>query len=1149
MGNGARLDVCGYHEPTMRKLRNIAAVVVMAVAAIAIGLWLLRDQPRRIVQAALAERLDADVSLGSLRVDGMSAVRLGRIRVRMHAAPGLREVRVAEIEAGGALRDMAGGRFQYLRLIGVEIVVDPAAGAVWPTTVGIATSPEAARLEIADGRLTVLAPEGDSVVEFSAELNDLGLVPTGTLSFTSDRLQLDPLFRLAGLSVPGGVLQVHAEGVDGELLVAANDPRVQLSVRAEGVSAAGQPDLAVGTIEGTVVEETTGVFHIEVVPSLPSVAEARFEATVATSPWRVTWLHMSANGVDAGAWSLLANPRPRQWGVTGGTVDLEVAGEPARGLAVDLAAHDLDVDGPFAIRGDLAGKGELRTGDSGVPAGRFELTGRFARPPFETVPNTMLDAVLPAELAASVDLAAAGGRLSGALKLTTAAAGDLDVTGTAELAAPGPLDARWSWSGGDLGRLLETLAPDAAAAIPGGMVATGAVAARGRLGGDLGSPTVDGQVEVRDLVALPRGAPVGGASAWRLDGELSVARFAWSSAAPAIEIDLPETQLTVTVDPLDPVPLTVQGAAALDVASGGTRIRQVVVDAGGLGTARFEADWRSTTAASARLAARVDDLGAWLGLAEPVLGDSASSTRATGRATIEIEATRDDAGWSFGGPIEVAGAGLNAAGGSRVLEGLAASAALKGVAGPDGRLSTNAVATLGGFQLLWGTHYADFSDRHAVVTIDANRSADGDAAVEAQLELPPQAVLAGSLRFTAEVPPAWKGSLTVDDIGGFWERYVEVPFQGTLGTAGGLRVEGGELRARLRGTVDAVVTATGEVGLEGLSLSAADDGFNLDKLQLQLPVDLGWTEAAGVQAGEPQRGSLAFDRAAVGGVQLAATATELALLGDAVMMVGDLHLPVLGGEVVLENAGFADLARPSRHLRAAVGLRRISLAEISRALGLPPLAGDVTGRFPRVQYGNGVLTVDGTGELSIFGGTVTMRGITGSDLLTRYPRLKFSADWREIDLAQVTHTFDFGTMSGIVEGELVDCEIFRDVPIRFRGRLQSVPHEGVKQRISLKAVNNIAIVGTGSGLGFLDSGLRRFIDSYAYRGIGVEMVLSQDHFLLRGLERRGDRELFVKGRFPLRLDVVNVDPGMTVSFRTMIQRLRTLDVTTVTRQP
>jgi len=342
---------------------------------------------------------------------------------------------------------------------------------------------------------------------------------------------------------------------------------------------------------------------------------------------------------------------------------------------------------------------------------------------------------------------------------------------------------------------------------------------------------------------------------------------------------------------------------------------------------------------------------------------------------------------------------------------------------------------------------------------------------------------------------------------------------------------------------------SGDAELDRLSIAAADDGSHVQNLQIQLPVDLGWTEDGAVEERHPQRGSFKFDSASVGGVQLSATATELSVLGDTVTAMGGLHLPVLGGEVVLENVELAELTRSSRHLAASVELLRISLTEVARAVGLPPLEGDVAGRFPRVRFSNGVLTVDGTGELSLFGGTVTMRDIAGSDLLTHYPRLKFSADWRDIDLAQLTRTFDFGAMSGIVEGQLVDCEIFRDVPIGFRGVLRSVPRKGVPRRISLKAVNNIAIVGTGSGLGFLDRGLRRFISSYAYHSIGVEMLLSNDHFLLRGLERRGDQELFVKGRFPLRVDVVNVQPGMTVSFRTMIERLRTLDVTTATPQP
>lgn len=1133
----------------MPKLRRIAVVAVLTVAAIAVGLWLLRDQPRRIVQAALAERLGAEVSVGSLHLESTSSARLGEVGIRMPGAPGLEEIRVTEIIAHGALGDVSRGRFRSLRLVGVEVIVDPAAGAVWPTAVGPQVRPEVARLEIAGGRVTVLSPEGDSVVEIAAEMNDVGVAATGTLRFSSDRLQLDPLLRLVGVSAPDGAPRMHAEGVAGELVVAAGDPRLQLEVRTEGVSAEGWPALTMAELEGTLIEETPGLFRLTVSPLLPSVAEARLEATLAASPWRVTWLRATARGLDAAAWSLPELDSPRPWSVVGGTIDLEVSGEPTRGLSVDLAAHGIDVVGAVPVCGDLAGHGEVRRLDGDAWAGRIELGGRLARPPSGTAPEVMLDAVLPATLATSVELGAGGRSLSGSIRVATAAVGAVEVVGAAGLGSGAPVDARWTWNGGDLGGLLGTLVPDAAASMPGSLVVTGEVTASGRLGGDTTTSTVTGEVLVRELVVHSGGADAGAAPAWRLQGERPVAHLAWTSAAPSVQVDVPETRLTVTVDPLDPLPVVLRAAADFDLASGSGRIRQAVVDAGSLGSARFEASWPPAAPPSAHVAVRVDDLAGWPAFAAAVLPDAIRDARATGRATLELEASRSTAGWSFTGPLEVTHAGLSAVDGSRVVEGLEASARVTGVAGSGGDLEASAVATLGGFQLLWGTHYADFSDRRAALSIDGIRRPDGGAALALRLELAPHAALTGSLDLTAGAPSAWSGSLTVTDIGELWETYVEAPFEGTLGGAAGLRFAGGELQARLRGAAGEAVTAKGEIRLAGLSFSSAAGGLDVERLQLQLPVDLRWTAGGGVQAGEPQRGLLAFDRVVAGGVQLAAIATELAVLGDSVTMVGDLQLPVLGGEVVLERAGFADLARSSRHLTAAVGLNRIRLAEVSRVLGLPPLSGDVTGGFPQVLYSKGILTVDGTGELAVFGGTVTMRGITGADLLTRYPRLKLSADWRDIDLAQVTRTFDFGTMSGIVEGELVDCEIFRDVPVRFRGRLQSVPREGVKQRISLKAVNNIAIVGTGSGLGFLDSGLRRFIDSYAYRGIGLEMALSQDRFLLRGLERRGDRELFVKGRFPLRLDVVNVDPGMTVSFRTMIQRLRALDVTTVTTEP
>ena len=112
--------------------------------------------------------------------------------------------------------------------------------------------------------------------------------------------------------------------------------------------------------------------------------------------------------------------------------------------------------------------------------------------------------------------------------------------------------------------------------------------------------------------------------------------------------------------------------------------------------------------------------------------------------------------------------------------------------------------------------------------------------------------------------------------------------------------------------------------------------------------------------------------------------------------------------------------------------------------------------------------------------------------------------------------------------------------------LRTVERKGVSRTLNVKAINNIAILGTGGGVGVFDRGIRRFFDRYTYDALGVRMSLENDVFLLRGLERRGDRELFLKGRLPFPIDVVNAQPGKTVSFRTMLERVRSLDFSAAT---
>jgi hypothetical protein len=228
----------------------------------------------------------------------------------------------------------------------------------------------------------------------------------------------------------------------------------------------------------------------------------------------------------------------------------------------------------------------------------------------------------------------------------------------------------------------------------------------------------------------------------------------------------------------------------------------------------------------------------------------------------------------------------------------------------------------------------------------------------------------------------------------------------------------------------------------------------------------------------------------------------------------------------------------------------IALPEVARAFGLPPLEGSVEALFPEVRLDATTLEAEGGGEIGLFGGTVHLAGISGQDVLTRFPKLQLSATFEGIDLARVTKVFDFGEISGVVAGYVRDLRLFRGVPVSFEAAIQSVPTEGVRQFVNVKAVRNLTILGTGAKISPLDRGLQRFFDKYTYAAIGIYMELENDVFVLRGTAGiKEGRELFVRGRLPFPINIVNAQPGKTVSFSSMVERLKSVDFNAASSTP
>jgi hypothetical protein len=111
--------------------------------------------------------------------------------------------------------------------------------------------------------------------------------------------------------------------------------------------------------------------------------------------------------------------------------------------------------------------------------------------------------------------------------------------------------------------------------------------------------------------------------------------------------------------------------------------------------------------------------------------------------------------------------------------------------------------------------------------------------------------------------------------------------------------------------------------------------------------------------------------------------------------------------------------------------------------------------------------------------------------------------------------------------------------VAFHLKAESVPVKGVDQSVSIKAVNSISQVGTGSSLSGMGVSLMTSIfREFAYEKIGVECTLNNDVFILRGLIREDGLEYLVKRRFLSGINVINRNPDNRISFSDMVERAR-----------
>jgi hypothetical protein len=248
---------------------------------------------------------------------------------------------------------------------------------------------------------------------------------------------------------------------------------------------------------------------------------------------------------------------------------------------------------------------------------------------------------------------------------------------------------------------------------------------------------------------------------------------------------------------------------------------------------------------------------------------------------------------------------------------------------------------------------------------------------------------------------------------------------------------------------------------------------------------------------------------------------QLAAHGAALTLAAPARIAIYDGALAIQRFESQRLGSADVSLGFDANIEPISMQQLSVAFGWPQMAGTLSGRVPGLAFSNGVLRVGGDITASVFDGEVIVSQLQLHNLLGRFPRLTAEVAARRLDLEQITRTFPVGSITGRLDADLRGLELFDWSPVAFDAELYTTAGDRTRHRISQKAVDSIARLGGGGGLGgALQSGFLRFFDDFGYERIGLRCQLRNDVCLMSGIDKGGGTYYMVKGGGVPRIDVI-----------------------------
>ncbi|MCC5861524.1 MAG: hypothetical protein JJT93_06400 [Gammaproteobacteria bacterium] len=283
---------------------------------------------------------------------------------------------------------------------------------------------------------------------------------------------------------------------------------------------------------------------------------------------------------------------------------------------------------------------------------------------------------------------------------------------------------------------------------------------------------------------------------------------------------------------------------------------------------------------------------------------------------------------------------------------------------------------------------------------------------------------------------------------------------------------------------------------------------------------------------------LAWEGGALYDIGIGPARLDMRFTGDRVQAPGVTRIPILDGALVITDLDALGLATGNPEVGFDARLEPLSLAQLTETLGWPALGGEIAGQLPGARYRDRVLETEGTLEVEVFDGRISIEALRIEGLLSPLPRAAADIRIHELDLEQLTGTFAFGQITGRLDGEVLGLRMLDWRPSAFEAWVATAVDYRGPRRISQRAIDNLTSIG-GGGVAGLPGGLMRIFNEFGYDRIGLSCRLRNEVCLMDGVGSANGAYYIVRGRGLPRIDVLGT--ARQVSWPVLLAQLAALE--------